>query len=65
MRYVLAIVLVCVFDTGAFAKPATSSHHVSMKHVLVQTGKPKHSASHRGGQADLGGIHPLVGSGAY
>jgi hypothetical protein len=58
MRYLLATLLVCALGAPiAEAKSASGAKSAS-------TSKPAKSKK-SGGAADLGGIHPLVGSGGY
>ena len=61
MRYILAAVLIC-----ALSLPAAHARSSSSSTKAAASAKPaKTAAKNRSGGADLGGIHPLVGSGGY
>jgi hypothetical protein len=57
MRYILAALLVCALGLPAAQAKSASGAKAA---APAKTAKKK-----SGGGADLGGIHPLVGSGGY
>jgi hypothetical protein len=66
MRYVLAAMIVCAIATPAPALPAISPNALSVMKAgsIVQVAKRSRAISSRH-RRNLGGIHPLVGSGDY
>jgi hypothetical protein len=67
MRYVLAIAFVCAINTpAAFAMPTLSTNHLLRAVSTVQVVKhTRPRTSHVSRRNNVGGIHPLVGSGDY
>ena len=69
MRYILAAIFICsVGMVEASALPAANHNALAISKASPILQVAKHSrprASRRGNSNSAGGIHPLVGSGAY
>lgn len=64
MRYILAVLISCAIAAPAFAaQKAGASRQTGAR--ASSTARQANAPAHRPSKANLGGIHPLVGSGEY
>ncbi|MGJ0509222.1 MAG: hypothetical protein ACR652_19275 [Methylocystis sp.] len=64
MRYVLSVILLCAVAMPASAASKAGAGRPSVSKASA-AGKQIRAPSHGKSRDDLGGIHPLVGSGGY